>query len=343
MQHLVIDKQDSQLTLERERLILRHDSLARPLSLPLQQVESVVICTRLQLSSDLLSELASRAIRVQIVPNRRPQQTCLVVGSSPANAPRRLRQYQWHALSNTQARWRLARLIVLQRLRQQRHVLEQMQSTCLHNKAEQQACFDRLRQRQARLQRQAVMPLPPMDAYRWLRGIEGAATAIYFQGYRQLFAPALGFKRRNRRPPRDPVNVCLSLAYVLLEGIVTRALHQAGLDPQLGVLHEVAYSRHALACDLMELQRATVERWVYEQFASGVLRREHFTTHPHGAESGCLMGKAGRQHFYRGFATLQKRLSQHAEKHAWILVRYLEPERAHQVVTLSEIGQDTWE
>ena len=32
MQHLVIDKQDSQLTLERERLILRHDSLARPLT-----------------------------------------------------------------------------------------------------------------------------------------------------------------------------------------------------------------------------------------------------------------------------------------------------------------------
>ena len=68
-----------------------------------------------------------------------------------------------------------------------------------------------------------------------LLGIEGAGAAAYFAGYRTLFPDSLQFEGRNRRPPRDPVNACLSLGYTMvhfeavshLRRLPVRASHNA--------------------------------------------------------------------------------------------------------------------
>jgi len=57
---------------------------------------------------------------------------------------------------------------------------------------------------------------------------------------------------RNRRPPRDPVNVLLSLGYTLLANAVHTQVNVAGLDPYAGCLHSVEYGRPSLVLDLME-------------------------------------------------------------------------------------------
>ena len=67
-------------------------------------------------------------------------------------------------------------------------------------------------------------------------GLEGAAAA-YFRALAAAFPPALGFEGRNRRPPRDPVNACLSLGYTLLHGDAVREAAVQGFDPMIGVLH----------------------------------------------------------------------------------------------------------
>jgi CRISPR-associated protein Cas1 len=60
------------------------------------------------------------------------------------------------------------------------------------------------------------------------------------------------FNRRNRRPPRDPVNALLSLAYSVLAKELTITCAMVGLDPYLGFYHQPRYGRPALALDLME-------------------------------------------------------------------------------------------
>ena len=60
------------------------------------------------------------------------------------------------------------------------------------------------------------------------------------------------FTNRNRRPPRDPVNAMLSLAYSLLAKDLTIVCHAVGFDPYLGFLHQPRFGRAALAVDLME-------------------------------------------------------------------------------------------
>lgn len=93
-----------------------------------------------------------------------------------------------------------------------------------------------------------------------LLGIEGAAAASYFSVFNKLFKvgskePRFEFRNRNRRPPKDPVNCMLSMAYSLLVRHWTIALSAVGLDPYLGFFHKPRFARPSLALDLMEPYR----------------------------------------------------------------------------------------
>lgn len=120
-----------------------------------------------------------------------------------------------------------------------------------------------------------------------LLGIEGAAALCYFRNFSGMIkgpdeqdeipgleealpqmdnaggtpAPTLfnfDFKTRNRRPPRDPVNALLSLAYSLLARDCTIAAYAVGFDPYVGFYHQPRFGRSALALDLMEEFRPLV-------------------------------------------------------------------------------------
>lgn len=134
-----------------------------------------------------------------------------------------------------------------------------------------------------------------------LRGLEGTAARAHFAGLAAVLPPALGFTGRNRRPPRDPANACLSLGYTLLHAEAVTAAQAAGLDPLLGFYHRPAFGCESLASDLIEPLRAEVDAWVAALFRDRTLREDHFTR-PESPGGACLLGKAGRQTFYAEWA-----------------------------------------
>ncbi len=77
-----------------------------------------------------------------------------------------------------------------------------------------------------------------------LLGVEGTAAHRYFSAYGEMLrAPSDGvgafeFRHRNRRPPRDPVNALLSLAYAMLAREWTVVSQSVGFDPYLGFYHQ---------------------------------------------------------------------------------------------------------
>lgn len=106
-----------------------------------------------------------------------------------------------------------------------------------------------------------------------LLGIEGAAARTYFSEFAGMLKAAeeddaahLGaqtrfrfdFTERNRRPPRDPVNALLSLAYSILVKDLTITCYALGFDPYWGFYHQPRFGRPALALDLMEPFRALI-------------------------------------------------------------------------------------
>lgn len=110
-----------------------------------------------------------------------------------------------------------------------------------------------------------------------LLGLEGAAGAAYFGAFSHLLAQDLGFRRRIKRPPTDPVNALLSYGYVLLTNKVASALQLVGLDPYVGFLHSSQYGKPALALDLLEeLRPVIVDSVVLTVINNRILRETDF-------------------------------------------------------------------
>jgi CRISP-associated protein Cas1 len=121
------------------------------------------------------------------------------------------------------------------------------------------------------------------DSLESLLGLEGAAARAYFQSLAGTFKTqevgAFDFERRNRRPPRDPVNALLSFAYALLTKEVVVALASVGLEPLLGFYHQRRFGRPALALDLMEEFRPIIaDSVVITVINTGVVSRTDFVT-----------------------------------------------------------------
>jgi CRISPR-associated protein Cas1 len=87
----------------------------------------------------------------------------------------------------------------------------------------------------------------------------------------------MGFSKRVRRPPTDPVNSVLSLIYTFLMNRVYSAVRVAGLDPYPGFLHSVDYGRYSLVLDLMEEFRTIIaDTLTLSLFNLKILQKEDF-------------------------------------------------------------------
>jgi CRISP-associated protein Cas1 len=112
-----------------------------------------------------------------------------------------------------------------------------------------------------------------------LSGLEGNAARIYFSLIKHKFPEEFAPDSRSKRPPRDPANSLLSLAYTFLSKECQTALRVAGLDPYIGYLHETKYGRPALALDLMEEFRSILaDSVVLTLFNKGMITAEMFET-----------------------------------------------------------------
>lgn len=110
-----------------------------------------------------------------------------------------------------------------------------------------------------------------------IRGYEGRASAIYFSAFPRGFIENMGFTRRVRRPPTDPVNSILSLLYTFLMNRVYAACRIAGLDPYPGALHAPDYGRYSLVLDLMEEFRTIiVDTLTLSLFNLRILQKDDF-------------------------------------------------------------------
>ncbi len=137
------------------------------------------------------------------------------------------------------------------------------------------------------------------DSVDSVRGHEGQAAAIYFGHFSGMFKGPLSVEfdanGRKRRPPPDPINSCLSLAYSMLTHECVAALRLARLEPSIGGFHVSKPGRPALALDLMEPFRPLIADSVaITCFNRGELTEGHFLR----TASGCSLTDAGRRGFF---------------------------------------------
>jgi CRISPR-associated protein Cas1 len=172
-----------------------------------------------------------------------------------------------------------------------------------------------------------------------LLGMEGAAAALYFQHFSGLIkvgadddedeipglecgdeeetarrianvaeAFTFDFSKRTRRPPTDPVNALLSLAYSLLAKDCTIAALSVGFDPYVGFYHQPRHGRPALALDLMEEFRPLVaESAVLTAINNRMITASHFVR----AGSAVNLSPIGRRAFFHAYEQRMNALVTH--------------------------------
>jgi CRISP-associated protein Cas1 len=160
-----------------------------------------------------------------------------------------------------------------------------------------------------------------------LLGIEGAAASQYFQQFggmlkiadeltddpsvtpaAQQLAFNFNFTNRNRRPPTDPVNAMLSLAYSLLTKDCTLAVLAVGFDPYIGFYHQPRFGRPALALDLVEEFRPLVaESTVLTCINNRVITEKDFVR----AGQAVNLSAPGRKRFFQVYEQRMSSLLNH--------------------------------
>jgi len=202
----------------------------------------VCLFGNVQVTTQALRELASRSIPVCYFSSG-GWFYAITHGMSHKNVE--LRQAQYRTADRADDSLALARRFVEGKIRNCRVLLRR------NHPDPPQAALDEVARLTRRARTASEMPT--------LLGIEGAAARVYFANFAGLLKQStesgdmsFDFTTRNRRPPRDPVNALLSLAYAILVKDLTVTLLATGLDPYLGFYHQPRYGRPALALDLAE-------------------------------------------------------------------------------------------
>lgn len=313
MSLLLLDRAQLEVRAEGDTLSL-YEAGHRRGTVPIKLIDRCVVHgAQTTLSSGVLLKLAEAGVTTVFMSSRQSRRVATVLGPLHNDAAIRLAQAKRVMDETACCKWALA--LVSAKLNKQNRTLQHMQARRPDARKPLWDAINALKGVGDTLR----TPIPLAI----LRGKEGAAAKAYFGGLAAVMPSGLGFETRNRRPPRDPVNACLSLGYTLLHTQAVVACQQAGLDPLLGFYHRPCIGRESLASDLIEPLRPAVDRWVWGLLAAKELRSEHFSHH----QGACLLGKAGRTAFYASW-----------ERNSTPLKRWLQLQTRHMAGELRSEG-----
>ncbi len=253
--------------------------------MPLANVESLSVLGSVQISTQALHALADRGIPVAFLSSA-GRLVAMVDPLDSVSAD--IRRAQIRRLDDPQARLELSRALVTSKIANQRTLL-------MRNHVSLPKMVPREMAREAEQAGSA-------ESVEVLRGHEGQAAALYFDHFAGMLKGSLAAEfdshGRQRRPPPDPINSCLSLAYTMLTLECVSALRLARLEPTIGGFHVSRPGRPALALDLIEPFRPLIaDSITVSAFNRGELTEGHFLR----TSSGCALTDSGRRAFFNAY------------------------------------------
>ncbi|HEY9867782.1 MAG TPA: CRISPR-associated endonuclease Cas1 [Candidatus Obscuribacterales bacterium] len=253
--------------------------------IPLVNVESLSVVGSVQLSTQAVHTLAGRGVPIAFLSSAGR----LVAMVDPLDSvSAEVRKAQVRRFDDPQVCLDLARALVAAKIANQRTLLMRNHLSLPDGvPAELSKLIDRVGTAQS------------LDE---ARGHEGQAAAVYFDHFAGMLkgpeAAEFDAVGRQRRPPPDPVNACLSYGYTMLTHECVAAIRLARLEPTIGAFHVSRPGRPALALDLMEPFRPLIaDSLAISAFNRGELTAGHFLR----TAAGCAMTDSGRRAFFSAY------------------------------------------
>ncbi|PZX05810.1 CRISPR-associated endonuclease Cas1 [Psychrobacillus insolitus] len=120
--------------------------------------------------------------------------------------------------------------------------------------------------------------VPTADSIQMLMGIEGKARAYYYQGFNGIIKNEdFLFKKREKRPPSDPINALISFGNSLMYTAVLSEIYKTQLSPTISFLHEPASRRFSLSLDIAEIFKPLImDNLIFSLINNRTIRIHHF-------------------------------------------------------------------
>ncbi|MEM5807465.1 MAG: CRISPR-associated endonuclease Cas1 [Candidatus Aenigmatarchaeota archaeon] len=130
-----------------------------------------------------------------------------------------------------------------------------------------------------------------------LRGYEGIASKKMYKYLNYLIKNSqFHIKKRDRFNP-DRINSLLNLGYYLLYGRINATLRSLGLNPYLGFLHSPYDNYEALAADIQEIFRASIDKFIIRLINLSIIKLDDFIE----SERGFYLKYESKQKFINEF------------------------------------------
>lgn len=283
--HIVAQQNGAKISISGMTLRVTDKNGETVKTIPLANVESLSLLGSVQLTTQALHAITDRGIPIAFL-SAAGRMVAMVDPLDSVSAE--VRRAQIRKLDHPEVCLELARALVAAKIMNQRTLLMRNYASLPPTVA-------------ADLVREAerAASAESLDA---VRGHEGQAAAIYFDHFAGMFKGVLAAEfdanGRQRRPPPDPINSCISLGYTMLTHECVAALRVARLEPSIGGFHISKPGRPALALDLMEPFRPLIADSVaITAFNRGELTEGHFLR----TAAGCALTDAGRKAFFGAY------------------------------------------
>jgi len=220
------------------------------LEIPISNVENIAIFGNVQVTTQALHMLLEQGISVSFF-----SFSGKYLGQTSSDSSKNifLRFAQYELYNHLSQRLEIAKVIVRNKVNNQIYLI----------KHHQWKDSDHNWKNDINQMRKLLDSLQQKGTSNEILGVEGMCSNIYFGAYGKMFYCDFQFDGRNRRPPRDPINVLISLGYTFLTKEVSSALDAESFEMYLGFLHGIRYGRKSLPLDIVEeFRQPVVDRFV---------------------------------------------------------------------------------
>ena len=218
-------------------------------TVPFDRIQHVLVFGEPTIYEELVREVAEHGLHVTVLDDWCRPRASLHAPEEPGNADLMLAQA---ALSlDPQRRLLVSRALIVSKLKNYAALAD-----ATPGRKQDHATGPLLRER--------AHDAAEAKSFAQLLGIEGSAAALWYSRLNERLPTEYSFERRIAPHASDPVNILLNIAQTLLYRMITAFLKAAGLNPNVGCLHESRSGHSSLASDLQEPFRHLMERAVLD-------------------------------------------------------------------------------
>lgn len=155
-----------------------------------------------------------------------------------------------------------------------------------------------------------------------LMGIEGKVRYTYYRSFNHIIKNLdFNFRKREKRPPTDPINALISYGNSLMYTAVLSEMYKTQLNPTISYLHEPGSRRFSLSLDLAEIFKPLLmDNLIFTLINKKMIRLEHFE---YVEENICFLNDTGRKIFITEFENRMRTTIKHRKLNRQTSYRFL--------------------